>query len=759
MNNQIGNYSIVRLLGKGATACVYLCQKEQEIPVAIKWLHEENPLWIRRFHFECEALKKITHPNIPKFIGQGRQDNRSYLIMEYIPGISGELFAEKAQKLPPSERHQKCMLIGLQAAQALWILHQKNILHRDLKPANLMITNDTKPVLLDFGTLKDYDSDFTLAGQFIGTPRYASPEQLRGELLCPKSDQFSLGATLYYLLVHRRPFQSRERKEVVPPSFFDPSIPNQLEEVILRLLALDPAERFSSMQEVEQALSTEPELGSPLAGREHILEIIAQLLSRAVQGEQLVVSVNGCRGIGKSWVSQTIKQGARRQSIECIEITGHVQFQKARQRLAKRDPLLLITRCNEYTYFGIPIINIDIPFLSLAEIRRSIHGFAPKTTSLSVISERVHQITGGLPGLLLPLLERYTENQRFFLPQRFDLPEKHEFFQGLDWEYITLLSILALSSAPLTENILEKVSNIYIEEQCEYLERRGLIRKNRYGWFCVSPFFAQEALRLCPDSESLEHNLGQYSPAASQSPQTYDHILRQSAAGKLAAAKQAILQQLEKNISSKARAHALLVAGQVFLDIGDHQTANQYLSDATALGKSQNLWKYRTLAHTYRARISLEKHSSNSLGASLAIDRLLSIVRTEAPPVTLAIWAWAVAALGDQRAWKKALEQLHPQLPALPIIEQIRIQFYLVQGFASLGNTSEAIRRLEELLPKATDYALLAWELKRAYSILTGQPPPITGPLAYNLTATEILLLKKRWIYVKGKSPDPTWKD
>lgn len=760
MNNRIGDYSILRLLGKGATACVYLCQKNQEPPVAIKWLHEENPRWIRRFFLECETLRRIKHPNIPRFISQGKHNNRSYLVMEYIAGVSGEIFAEKAQKLPPSERHQKCMLIGQQAAEALWMLHQQNILHRDLKPSNLMITNDTKPVLLDFGTLKNYDSDFTFTGQFIGTPRYASPEQLEGIVLCAKSDQFSLGATLYYLLIHRRPFQDRERKELIPPSFFDPSIPNDLEEAILRLLAFNPEDRFNSMLEVQKAFSAQTNLGSPLAGREEILDLIAQLLSRAGQGEQLVISLNGCKGIGKNWVSETIKQGAKRQNIATIDVFNLSQFEKAQKLLTKRTPLLLLTRCNEYQNFGIPIINIDIPFLSLAEIRRSVHGYAPQTTELSTLSEALHTITGGLPGLLLPLLERYTQNQCFILPENFDLPEKDIFFKNLSWEDITILSVLALSSQPLTEALIEKISNIYINEQCKYLEKRGLIRKNQYGWFCVSSFFAQEALRLCPDTESLLQNIKHHVPKNPQSLQTYDDILIQAASGHLAEAKQEILSHLEKNISPKNKAKALLVAGQIFLDIGDYHKANQYLSDATALGKSQHLWKYHALSHSYRARISLEKHNSNGLGASLAIDRLISIIKTTSHPITISIWAWAVAALGDQRAWKKALHQLEASSSQkLNPIDEIRIQFYLVQGFASLGQVSEAKKRLEILLPKAKNYALLTWELKRAHSILTGHAPPITGPLAYNLTPTEILLLKKRWMYVKGKSPDPTWKD
>ena len=214
--------------------------------------------------------------------------------------------------------------------------------------------------------------------------------------------------------------------------------------------------------------------------------------------------------------------------------------------------------------------------------------------------------------------------------------------------------------------------------------------------------------------------------------------------------KQNILLQLERNISSKLRAKALLIAGQVFLDIGDHKTANQYLSDVTALSKSQGLWEYHSLSHAYRARISLEKHNSNSLGASLAIDRLLPIIKTNSNPITLAIWAWAVASLGDQRAWKKALKQLSTLLPNLSQLEQIRVQFYIIQGLTSLGNISEAKKQIEHLLPEAENYYLLVWELERAYSIITGDPPPITGPLAYNLNPNEILLLKKRWIYVKS---------
>ena len=759
MNNQIGEYSILRLLGKGATAYVYLCKKNAQDPVAVKWLHEENPFWVRRFQLECITLKNMSHPNIPRFIAKGKHDGRSYLVMEYISGLNGEIIAEKSQKLPPSERHKKCLQIGIQIAAALWSLHQKEIIHRDVKPSNLMVSNDNKAVLLDFGTLKDHDHDFTLSGQFIGTPRYASPEQLEGKKLSFKSDQFSLGATLYYLLVHRRPFPNEERTEFTAPSAFDPSIPTHLEEVILRLLALDPKDRFKNMLDVQQAFSTEPEIGSPLAGRERLLATIAQSLTRAGQGEQLVISLNGCRGIGKNWVAQTIKQGARRQSIDYIELISPIQFEKAQKLLTKRTSLLLITRQNQYQNFGIPVINIDITFLSLAEIRRSVHGYAPKTIELSIQSERLHHITGGLPALLLPLLERYTKNQKLILPSKISLPETDSFFQELDWEDIAILSTLALSQHPIPKEKIERISNILLHDHCESLEQDGLIRQNRYGWFCSNQAFADKALLNCADLEILQENIRQHSPHPVQNSQTYEGIIKLAALGELAKAKQEILSQLEKNISHKHRTQALLTAGQIFLDIGDHEKANRYLSDTTALAKSQNLWEYHAIAHAYRARISLEKHGSNHLGASLAIDRLLPIIKKSTHPIIHAIWSWALAALGDKRAWTKSITPLFQKLERLSPIDKCRAQFYLIQGFAVLGDITEAEQLLEQSLKEALNFPLLHWELKRAHSVITGTSPPITGPLAYNLSPTEIFLLKKRWIYVKGKSPDPTWKD
>ena len=228
--------------------------------------------------------------------------------MTQLQGVNGKVLAERLQRLPSAERHRRIISIGLQLCSAIKHIHKEGWIHRDIKPSNLMFEQEHTLLLIDFGTVTKHP--MTESKGMIGTPRYASPEQLSNDILSPLSDQFSMGATLYFMLLNKRPFDSKERHIPMSPSLIDPSVPTHLERIILKCLALSPEDRFDSIEEIMLELNRVDPSDQPLAGREEVIQQIAQCLQRVHQGEQLHVHFIGTRGSGKTWAKDTLCEAA-----------------------------------------------------------------------------------------------------------------------------------------------------------------------------------------------------------------------------------------------------------------------------------------------------------------------------------------------------------------------------------------------------------------------------------------------------------------
>ena len=200
-----------------------------------------------------------------------------------------------------------------------------------------------------------------------------------------------------------------------------------------------------------------------------------------------------------------------------------------------------------------------------------------------------------------------------------------------------------------------------------------------------------------------------------------------------------------------------MLLGQIYLDIGMVQPAMEILSEAAALSKAQKMLKIHLRTQSLRARCSLEKHHSSPTGAAHALDRLAPFLETEDPWI-LSSWQWACGSLGDQKNWLKWLPiSLNSCWNNEPSV-QLRCLFSIIRGACALGEFETAQTLIEKVKPQLNDsVALLKWEYARVNSILNDIPPPVTGSLAYHLSAEEIFLLKRRWIRIKGKNPDPTW--
>lgn len=259
----LGQYRIMEKIGRGGMAEVYKAfQPRLERHVAIKVLppyfaHDET--FLERFEREARAIARLNHPNILPVYDSGQEGELSYIVMRYVE--EGTL-QEMLGKPWPLDR---VVEIITQVGGALDYAHQGGIIHRDVKPSNVLMDKGEWALLSDFGLAKMVESSvqLTKSGAGIGTPAYMSPELGKGEPADERSDIYSLGIVLYEMLTGRVPFEADTPMAVViehittplpVPRSINPDIPEPVEQVLLKALAKDPAERFQRMGEMVRAL-------------------------------------------------------------------------------------------------------------------------------------------------------------------------------------------------------------------------------------------------------------------------------------------------------------------------------------------------------------------------------------------------------------------------------------------------------------------------------------------------------------------------
>ncbi len=271
---QLGQYRLRERLGSGGMGEVYLAEHQLlKRPCALKLIRsgavaDRNAL--ERFEREVQITATLSHPNTVEVFDYGRtEDGTYYYVMEYLPGLSLADLVERHGPLPPA----RAVYLLRQVCLALGEAHAAGLIHRDIKPSNIFAARrggmDDVAKLLDFGlvrpALEAHAALISEEGQILGTPLFMSPEQATGgRELDERSDIYSLGAVAYYLLTGRPPFDEESgigvliahaRDPVAPPSLVRNGIPEDLERVVLRCLAKDPAERFPDAERMERALS------------------------------------------------------------------------------------------------------------------------------------------------------------------------------------------------------------------------------------------------------------------------------------------------------------------------------------------------------------------------------------------------------------------------------------------------------------------------------------------------------------------------
>lgn len=260
------NYLVEEKIGEGGMGVVHKGrQLSLQRHVAIKFLTGNilnNKILTSRFRREALASIQISHPNIIKIIDLDVVDTTHYLVMEYIAGGSLEDLLDKRERFSEKEG---CQLI-LQAISGLKVAHHRSIVHRDLKPANILLTRDHQIKITDFGIAHFEEmTQLTQTGSVLGTPQYMSPEQALGKAIDERSDIYSLGVIFYQMLTGEPPFQAnnaalylQKHAYATPKSPRDtnPKISNYINDMILKMLAKAPIDRFKSMDSLENTLLT-----------------------------------------------------------------------------------------------------------------------------------------------------------------------------------------------------------------------------------------------------------------------------------------------------------------------------------------------------------------------------------------------------------------------------------------------------------------------------------------------------------------------
>src|SRR6266516_4390354 len=312
VGRSLGQFRIVERIGAGGMATVFKAyQPNLDRYVAIKVLpayHARDPIFVKRFVQEARAVAKLVHPNILQIHDFGEQDNITYIVMEYVEGGTLKDRLKRPIAVPEAVDYM------IQAAEGLNCAHNNGIVHRDVKPANMLLRKDGYLLLSDFGIAKILEgtTNLTRVGTGIGTPQYMSPEQGTGQAVDRRSDIYSLGIVFFHSLTGRVPFTAENPLTITVKHLNEPlpvemlhvaGIPAPIEQVVVKMAAKAPQERYQTTDELITALTsalTASQLSMPSRWRPGMSSAMPQL---DAQGQVAVRPVPGFSGNLGPWQS------------------------------------------------------------------------------------------------------------------------------------------------------------------------------------------------------------------------------------------------------------------------------------------------------------------------------------------------------------------------------------------------------------------------------------------------------------------------
>ncbi len=345
-------YQIQTHLGTGGMGEVYrVLDLEQSQACALKILNTmmDQKAAHRRFHREFQVLNRFQHPCLVRTYTWGFAEERPYFTMEYLPGKTLEkVIADHA--LLGHFRASHFFALVQQLAEGLAYIHAQGAVHRDLKPSNIMVLETEEGIettILDMGLAKLrhlHSASITQTGAAIGTAEYMSPEQGKGLWVDHRSDLYSLGIILYEMLTGTPPFSGQNPISVImkhireiPPSMgeINIAVPDEIQQIVLKLLAKEPVDRFQSAEEVLRALPSEfvlPDdeqrdihrkvMRPQFVGRESEMKTLRAMLRDVQAGEQRVVLISGESGVGKSRLVEELLGDALIHDFLCLKGAG-----------------------------------------------------------------------------------------------------------------------------------------------------------------------------------------------------------------------------------------------------------------------------------------------------------------------------------------------------------------------------------------------------------------------------------------------------
>src|SRR5262245_21036301 len=280
--NKFGRYEILGELGRGAMGVVYRARDPIiDRVVALKTIDlaltgAALASFEERFFQEARSAGRLNHPNIVTIYDAGKADGVAYIAMEFLEGTSLREILDEQPPLPIA----RILEIAGQVARGLAYAHEHGVVHRDVKPANVIVLRNRRPKITDFGIARLGETD-GVASERAGSPKYMSPEQIRGDVtLDGRSDVFSLGTVMYEMLTGKPPFAGQTVTEIrqavlehTPPvpSVMDAHVPPELDGVVMRMLAKRPDDRYPSarslfreLRRVDENFSARAEHAAPV---------------------------------------------------------------------------------------------------------------------------------------------------------------------------------------------------------------------------------------------------------------------------------------------------------------------------------------------------------------------------------------------------------------------------------------------------------------------------------------------------------------
>ena len=256
-------YQIIGHLGTGGMAEVYCAQDlKLERRVALKLLHDRfaaDEEFVERFRREASSAARLQHQYVVSVYDSGEYDGTPYIAMEFVDGRTLKQLVRENGPLAPALAAD----LTVQILRAARFAHRRGVIHRDFKPQNVIVDDEGRAKVTDFGIARAGASDMTQTGSIMGTAQYLSPEQAQGHAVNARSDLYSIGIILYELLTGRVPFDAESAVTValkqvsetpIAPRRLNPAVTPELEAVVLHALAKDPADRFADADEFIAAL-------------------------------------------------------------------------------------------------------------------------------------------------------------------------------------------------------------------------------------------------------------------------------------------------------------------------------------------------------------------------------------------------------------------------------------------------------------------------------------------------------------------------